>query len=125
MDGNNRGEKIGLLNQSTFEQSFDDSILTDQLNDSVLEYGKKESGSKTGKWKASDLFEGNKEGIKEEDKEEESFKIKKNDEGPKMAAQNLEDVVINDENDEKEDMSFASKESIEKMTAAQIDVLSS
>ena len=125
MDGNNRGEKIGLLNQSTFEQSFDDSILTDQMNESVLEYGKNDKGSKTGKWKATDLFDKN-GAIKEEAREEETIKPKPGP-GPQMAAQNLEDledVNINDKED-KEDMSFVSKESIEKMSAAQIDVLSS
>ena len=72
MANNFKGEKIGLLNQSTFEQSFDDSILTDQLNDSVIEYGKTDTGSKTGKWKATDLF--SKDAIKEEEAEEDHSK---------------------------------------------------
>ena len=43
-----------------------------------------------------------------------------------MAAQNLEDIYINemDKDEDGDQMVFADKESVEKMSAAQIEVLS-
>ena len=93
---NDQGERIGLLNQSV----FDNTMLNETTESIIQEYKHqgpppkaKYQGSKSGKFKASDLVQ-----------------------DPNLLQ------VPNTKEDN--DMSFASKNSIENMSAAQIEVFS-
>ena len=93
---NNQGERMGLLNQSVF-----DNTMMNETTDSIIEEYKhqgpppkaKYTGANSGKFKASDLVHDS----------------------------NLLNVPNTKEDN---DMSFASKNSIENMSAAQIEVFS-